>query len=135
VGAGEEEKDMPTAFRVTLENVPGALVKVIGPLAERGINIEASGGETLGGEGRVTLLTSDPDATRELFSAQGVRFEEVELFVVTLEDKPGSLADIGRRLSQAGVNITGLIQLSRAGGRSELGFVVDNPDKAREILG
>lgn len=126
---------MPKAFRVTLENVPGALAKVLEPLAERGINVEASGGETLGGEGRVTLLTSDPEATLDVFKAGGVRFEEVELLVASLEDKPGSLASLARRLSDAGVNITGLVQISRSGGRSELGFVVDDADKARGIIG
>lgn len=125
---------MPTAFRVTLENVPGALAKVLEPLAEKGINLEASSGETLGGEGKVTLITSDPQATRDVLQAKGVEFEEAEILVTTLEDRPGSLARVAGRLADAGVNITGLIQISRSGGRSELGFIVDQPDKARDIL-
>ncbi len=125
---------MPKAFRLKLKNVPGALAKVAGALGKRGVNIEASAGETLGGEGRVTLLTSDPAASREVLAAQGVSFEEIDLFLVTLEDRPGSLAQVAKKLAEAQVNITGLVQISRAGGRSELGFAVDNPERARSIL-
>lgn len=129
-----EVGEMPTAFRVTLEHVPGSLARVTGALAQEGVNLEASGGEALGGEGRVTLLTSDTGATREVLSRAKVEFEEVELLLVTLQDNPGALASIAKRLAEAGVNITGLVQLSRSTGRSELGFVVDDPEKARPIL-
>ncbi len=125
---------MSRAFRISLENKPGALAEVAEGLGNRGVNIEASGGETLGGQGRVTLLTSDPDATKDSLTEEGVEFEEVELQIVTLEDQPGALAQLARKLAASGVNITGLVQLSRTGGRSELGFVVDDPERARSIL-
>ena len=126
---------MPTAFRVTLKDAPGALAHVAGALAARGINLEASGGETVGGEGRVTLLTSDVEAAREVFEGHNVAFEEVELLVVTLQDNPGALASVTQRLGEAGVNITSLVQLNRMHGQSDLGVVVDDPEKARPILG
>ncbi|MFQ5986275.1 MAG: ACT domain-containing protein [Thermoplasmata archaeon] len=126
---------MPTAFRITLKDAPGALAHVAGALAERGINLEASGAETAGGEGRITLLTSDEGATREVLETHNVAFEEVELLVVTLQDNPGALASVTQRLGAAGVNITTLVQLNRMHGRSDLGVVVDNPEKARPILG
>jgi hypothetical protein len=125
---------MPNAFRVTLEHVPGSLAKLAGALGERGINIEASAGETLGGEGRITLLTSDPEATRGVLTDQRFPFEEVELLVTTLEDRPGALAQLAKNLAAVRVNVTGLVQLSRAEGRTTLGFVVDDADKARPVL-
>ncbi|MEE9592126.1 MAG: ACT domain-containing protein [Thermoplasmata archaeon] len=126
---------MSTAFRVTLKDAPGALAHVAGALAERGINLEASGGETVGGEGRVTLLTSDEGATREVLEGHNIAFEEVELLVVTLQDNPGALASIAQRLAAAGVNITSLVQLNRLHGRSDLGIAVDDLKKARSVLG
>lgn len=125
---------MPTAFRVTLKNVPGTLADLADALGERGINIEASGGETLGGEGRVTLLTADPKATREVLKGRNVPFEEVELLVITLQDNPGALGRIARRFAEAGINVTGLVQISRAQGRSDLGFVVSDLKKARSLV-
>ncbi len=126
---------MTKAFRVSLKDTPGALAKVAAALGARGVNIEASVGETLGGEGRVTLVTSNEEATKEILQSQGSRFEEVELLTVTLQDSPGALGQVAGKLAEAGVNITALVQLSRAGGQSHLGFVVDNPEKARGVLG
>lgn len=126
---------MPTAFRITLKDAPGALAHVARALAERGINLEASGGETSGGEGRITLLPSDAGAAREVFESHNVSFEEVELLLVTLQDNPGALASVAQRLAEAGVNITTLVQLNRMHGRSDLGVAVDDPEKARPILG
>ncbi len=126
---------MPTAFRLTLKDAPGALAHVTGALAARGINLEASGGETVGGKGRITLLTSDVGATREVLEGHNVAFEEVELLVVTLQDNPGALASVTKRLGEAGVNITSLVQLNRMHGQSDLGVTVDDPEKARPILG
>ncbi|MEE9173959.1 MAG: ACT domain-containing protein [Thermoplasmata archaeon] len=126
---------MPTAFRLTLKDAPGALAHVTGALAARGINLEASGGETVGVEGRVTLLTSDIGATREVLEGHNVAFEEVELLVVTLQDNPGALASVTKQLGDAGVNITSLVQLNRMHGQSDLGVTVDDPEKARPILG
>jgi hypothetical protein len=126
---------MPTAFRITLKDAPGALAHVTGALAERGINLEGSGGETVGGEGRVTFLTSDEGAAREVLNGHNIEFEEVELLVVTLQDDPGALASIAQRLAAAGVNITSLVQLNRLHGRSDLGVAVDDLKKARSVLG
>ncbi len=126
---------MPTAFRVHLKDTPGALAHVVAALAERGINLEASGGEAVGDEGRVTLLTSDVGATREVFEGHNVTFDEVELLVVKLQDNPGALASITRRLGEVGVNITSLVQLNRMHGQSDLGIIVDDPEKARPVLG
>lgn len=126
---------MPTAFRVTLKNRPGTLAHVTAALAEKGINLEGSGAETMGDEGRATLLTSDAEATREVLEAHDLPFEEVELLVVVLQDNPGALAQIARRFADAGVNVLSMVQLARATGRSELGFVVDDPKKAEAALG
>lgn len=126
---------MTTAFRITLKDAPGALAHVAGALAERGINLEASGGETVGGEGRVTFLTSDEEGTREILEGHNIAFEEVELLVVTLQDNPGALASIAQRLAAAGVNIISLVQLNRMHGRSDLGVAVDDLEKAQSVLG
>lgn len=125
---------MPTAFRITLKDAPGALAHVASALAERGINLEASGGEAVGGKGQVTLLTSDVEATRDVLKGHNVAFEEVEILVVTLQDNPGALASVVHRLGEAGVNVGALVQLNRMHGRSDLGLVVDDPEKARSVL-
>lgn len=54
-------------------------------------------------------------------------------FVVELENKPGTLADLGETLGAAKVNIQAL-QLTLIGGTSVAHFVPDNPEKAAIAL-
>jgi len=54
--------------------------------------------------------------------------------VVRLEDKPGSLADLARRLGEAGVNITSVIHLETVAGNAQLAIGVDDMAKARGLV-
>ena len=51
---------------------------------------------------------------------------------VTLENRPGALADMGDALGRAGVNIDGISGAAGAGG--EVHILVENADTAREAL-
>jgi len=54
-------------------------------------------------------------------------------FTVTLDDRPGTLAELCRTLSSRNVNILA-IQATPGGGQSQVRFVVDNPTTAKTIL-
>jgi hypothetical protein len=53
---------------------------------------------------------------------------------VTVEDSPGLLAEIGRALGDAGVNIEGGFALT-GDGRAVIHVLVQEPARARELLG
>jgi hypothetical protein len=59
---------------------------------------------------------------------------EGEALNIAVEDRPGSLAHLTGRLADAGVNITGVIILSRHQGKAELAITVDAVDTARRVL-
>ena len=50
-------------------------------------------------------------------------------------NRPGSLADVARRLAKAGVNIEAAFPTSMAGGNAHVAFATDDPAKAKEALG
>jgi len=53
---------------------------------------------------------------------------------VTLDDRPGALAEMGEALGRAGVNIDGICGAAGAGGRGELHILVEDADSARAAL-
>ena len=63
-------------FTVQLDDKPGALARVAGALAERGVNITGIVGVAEDTAGALMLTTSDAVATREAFGALGIAFEE-----------------------------------------------------------
>lgn len=123
------------AFIIELENRPGELARVAGAIGERGINITSIGAATAGRTGGIGLLTNDPDGTRSALNGAGIAFKEVEVVAAALEDRPGTLADAAKRLSDAGVNIELLLPTGMSGSKVSVAFGVDNASAAQRALG
>jgi len=54
-------------------------------------------------------------------------------FTLTLEDKPGTLADVAEALGKAGVNIDAM-QGMATGGKGMVSLVTNNPDGAKKVF-
>jgi hypothetical protein len=52
---------------------------------------------------------------------------------ITLDDRPGRLADLGEATGRAGINIEGMCAIS-SGGRAEVHVLVEDAAAAREAL-
>jgi hypothetical protein len=125
---------MGKQFTVRLKNEPGALAQLAAKLGEHGIDIRTIGAGAVGSYGCAVLSTSNDSAAREALRKARYTFVEGEVLNVGVEDRPGALANLTGRLAEAGVNITGVVVLSRHQGKAELGMTVDNVDLARRIL-
>ena len=125
---------MANQFVVQLKNVPGAMAVLAEELAARGVDLRAIGGGGLGDSGHVIMTTADDDTTKLVLDEGGYTYIEGESIIAEVDDKPGGMARITRRLADAGVNIQGHLFLGRWGDRAMFAFVVDDPDRARPIL-
>jgi hypothetical protein len=125
---------MASLFSVRLKNEPGALAELAQALAENGIDIRTSSGGAAGTVGWATLLTNNDDAARAVLRKARYTFSEGEALHVSVEDQPGALARLTRRLADANVNILGLVTIGRRQGKAELALSVDSVDKARRVL-
>ena len=125
---------MAQQFIVQLRNEPGGLAALAEALAERGVDLRAIGGGGIGEVGHVIMTTADDDTTRAVLKAGGYTYHEGESLITEVPDRPGGMAEIARRLADAGVNIYGHLFIGRWGDRAMFAFVVDKPDVARPIL-
>lgn len=125
---------MAQQFIVQLRNEPGALAKLSEALAARGVDLRAIGGGGIGDVGHVIMTTADDDAAREVLRAGGYAFVEGESLLSEVDDRPGGMASVARRLADAGVNIQGHLFVGRWGDRAMFAFVVDDVDRARAVL-
>lgn len=123
------------AFIVELQNQPGELARLAEALGERGINITAIGAVASGGAGGIGVLTNDEAGTREALSRAGISVREIELVSVSLENKPGTLAAVARKLADAGVNIELLLATGMAGQNVTIAVGVDNVEAAQRVVG
>jgi hypothetical protein len=122
------------AFIVELKHRPGELAKVTEAIAQKGIDITGFSGATCGDSGTVVLLTNDEAGTRRALSDGGCQVREVELVTASLENKPGALAQISRRLADAGINIEAAVPTGMSGNKVTLAFATDQPTRARGLV-
>jgi hypothetical protein len=125
---------MANQFVVQLKNVPGAMAVLAEELAARGVDLRAIGGGGLGDSGHVIMTTADDETTKQVLDDGGYTYVEGESILAEVDDRPGGMARIARRLADAGVNIHGHLFLGRWGDRAMFAFVVDRPDLAKPIL-
>jgi hypothetical protein len=91
---------------IEIENTPGALAQVAAAISDAGVNIAAA--TCIGGGERAELhiLVPHVEAARHLLAISHVAAtREREVVVVQVEDRPGVLADLTRKIARAGVNL------------------------------
>lgn len=122
-------------FRLSLSHRPGELARVADELARKNINLKAVAGLTEANKATVALVGHDVNALRQALQEARIRFEEVELLTVELQDQPSQLADLTGKLNEAGINLTSIYTLGREGNKVQLGFTTDQPAKAKKAIG
>jgi len=125
---------MAIEFDVVLPDRPGELGRLAATLAEKGVNIDAIAAHTAFGKGYVAVLPAEPGRARDALKGAGLTFTEKTVLTVQLEDRPGTLAELAKRLGAAGVNITSLVPIGARGGTVQLAIGVDDVEKARRVV-
>jgi hypothetical protein len=99
---------MATDITVYLDDQPGELAKLGQLFGDAGVNIGGLVAVTSGGgTAEVHILVDGLAPALEALEEAGVRIaSEQEVLVVPLEDRPGAVGDVARRLGDAEVNIS-----------------------------
>ena len=91
---------------IDIENSPGSLAAVTAAVSDAGVNLAAATCLGNGERAELHILVPHPEAARHsLATAQLAVTREREVVVVDVEDRPGVLADLARKIAQAGVNL------------------------------
>ncbi|HSC04957.1 MAG TPA: ACT domain-containing protein [Solirubrobacteraceae bacterium] len=92
---------------IDIENTPGALAQIAAAISDAGVNIAAATCIGTGERAELHILVPHPEAARHslAISHQVTVTREREVVVVDVEDRPGVLADLTRRIAKAGVDL------------------------------
>lgn len=122
---------MPVAQQLTVAaaNRPGTLARVCAALAASKINI--CGLNASGVSRQIRLLVTNPARARRALQKAGHRARVEDVVVVTLADRPGTLARAAAKLARARININyAYATVARGGKRAAIVFGVSNPRRA-----
>src|SRR5215475_12313456 len=91
---------------IDIENSPGALAEVAAAISDAGVNIAAATCVGPGERAELHILVPRAGAVRHALAISHVGVtREREVVVVEVEDRPGVLADLTRKIARAGVNL------------------------------
>jgi hypothetical protein len=91
---------------IDVENTPGALARVAAAISDAGVNIAAATCVGKHETAEMHILVPHAEAAKHSLSISGlVVSHEHEVVVVDVDDRPGVLADLARKIAEAGVNL------------------------------
>ena len=136
---------------IDIENTPGALAQVAAAISDAGVNIAAATCIGPGERAELHILVPHAEAAKHSLAISHLAVtREREVVVVDVEDRPGVLADLTRKIARAGVDLDLVYVATRnrvvfgarrprcaagRGGRRELTAVRVRPWLARRRLG
>src|SRR5439155_23884865 len=91
---------------IDIENTPGALAQVATAISDAGVNVAAATCVGPGDRAELHILVPHAEAARHVLAISHVAVtREREVVVVDVNDRPGVLADLARKIAAAGVNL------------------------------
>jgi hypothetical protein len=100
---------MATDLTIMIHDRPGAAADVADALGRSDVNIEGVCCTPSDGYGELHVVVADAARAREALHQAGIKVtDEREVLLLDVEDRPGVLADIARRVADAGVNLATL---------------------------
>jgi hypothetical protein len=122
---------MAKNLTIELEDKPGILAELGEALGRAGINIEGFCGYASGGTGVVHLLVDNAAAARGALEGTGISVQaERDVVVVEIDDRPGALGVIARRISNANVSL----DLAYLATNTRLVLGADDLDRVRRAV-
>ena len=121
-----------TQLAVFLENKPGTLARMCDSMEEAKINIFAFTTSDTVDHTVVRLIVSDTRKAMLMFEEHATLVVENEVLMIEGDNKPGSLARIAHRLSQAKINIE--YAYCATAPNSKKGLLILRPSNCKKAL-
>src|SRR2546423_12972267 len=117
---------------IDIENAPGALAQVAAAISDAGVNIAAATCAGPGERAEIHILVPHAEAAKHALAISHLAVtREREVVVVDVEDHPGVLADLTRKIAGAGIDLD-LIYVAT---RNRVVFGAEDIEALRAALG
>jgi hypothetical protein len=91
---------------IDIENTPGALAQVAAAISDAGVNIAAATCVGTGDRAELHILVKHAEAAKHALAISHLAVtRKRQVVVVDVEDQPGVLADLTRKIARAGIDL------------------------------
>jgi len=123
------------AYLVSVEDRPGVMAQLFGAAAARGVNVFPAFGLSDGTRGIIALGSDDEAGLQAAIADAGYSATAVEMFVTELDNRPGTGADLTRKLVDAGVDLRVAVPIGMSGDKVQLALGCSDPALLKATLG
>jgi hypothetical protein len=117
---------------IDIDNTPGALARVAAAISDAGVNIAAATCIGTGERAELHILVPRAGAAKHSLAISNLAVSrEREVVVIDVEDRPGVLADLTRKIARAGVDLD-LVYIAT---RNRVVFGAGDLDGLKDALG
>lgn len=121
-------------LHVTTPNEPGIMGRVLGTLANAGVNLIALSAYSEKTKGTFLLVTSDNKKAEKSLKALGYKVKTKKVVIVKIDDRIGAGAEIGALLGNAAIDIEYCYGTSAGTGKALLVLKANKNKEAVETL-
>lgn len=123
-------------LRINTENRLGRLAEITELVAENDVNIENICAYAFDHKLFICMITDDNEKAGQALEGKGYQVEKTEVLVISLWDRPGSLALVAKKLRENGISLHyNYGTTSKSEKRMNAVFSSNDNDKAMEVLG
>lgn len=128
------EVKLDNELQVITPNEPGILGRVLGTLANAGVNLRALNAFSEGKKGVFLMVTSDNTKAQKYLKILGYQIKSNPVVTVLVEDRIGAGSEIGALLGNAVIDVEHCYGSSADVGKVLLVFKTSDDKKAVETL-
>ncbi len=119
---------------VVTENKVGILADICELFGSNGVNIESISAQGMGDSGIIRIITGDVTSARRILDKTGYKYSTSEVLVVKVNDVPGELGKVARKIARNNIDIECVYLLSKQKGIMELAIKADKFSSAKKAL-
>ena len=121
------------AFIIESANKPGELARSASVIAKRDINVYPFS-LGLGSRGGQAFVAADEAGVKSALTGADIKYQEIPVLTIWLEDRPGTAALTAQKLADAGVNIELFAPVYSTNGKATCLIGVDKIADAKRVL-
>ncbi len=120
---------------VFVENKSGRVSDILDALGKANIDISALSIADTSDYGLMRMITDEPQKAKEILDGAGVAVKITDALAVPIENRPGGLSDVMKRLKDGGVSVEYLYAfVGRKDGGALVVLKTDDNEKADKLL-
>jgi hypothetical protein len=122
------------SMTIIQETRPGLLAEITTLLEQEGVNMQTIDGDTVGSSAVISIMAEPYDKCFNALAEAGFKVFSHEQILVQIEDQPGALAEISRRLANEQIDIRSIHFVSRENSHCIVALETENDYRARQML-